>query len=211
MRTRNWSVPVCGATAVVGFRPAGSARKRRDVVCVRDNRLSCLTVSPRSGKRAVRPFFSTQDIDIAGDFAFSPVPGVVRHSVGMQFYSKKLLSSGQLKRLSEHKYSCTTNSFLDARLQPWWEWLVSKVPFWLAPNLITVLGLIVNIITTLILVYYSPDAKVEVRLVACLTTTARPMCISRILLVRVRSFVARRIFAGNKFTFDCNSDCYVVE
>ncbi|XP_014612037.1 PREDICTED: cholinephosphotransferase 1 isoform X5 [Polistes canadensis] len=85
----------------------------------------------------------------------------------MQFYKEKLLSPGQLKRLSEHKYSCTTNSLLDAFLQPWWDWLVSKVPLWLAPNLITVLGLIVNIVTTLILVYYSPDAKVEAPRWAC--------------------------------------------
>ena len=95
------------------------------------------------------------------------------HSVGvtcaarrsMQFYKDRLLSSGQLKRLSEHKYSCTSNSILDGLLQPWWDWLVSKVPLWLAPNLITVLGLIVNIVTTLILVYYSPDARTEVSLI----------------------------------------------
>lgn len=80
----------------------------------------------------------------------------------MQFYKEKLLSPGQLKRLGEHKYNCTTNSLLDGLLQPWWNWLVSKIPLWLAPNLITILGLTVNIVTTLILVYYSPDAKTEV-------------------------------------------------
>ncbi|XP_031825798.1 choline/ethanolaminephosphotransferase 1 bbc isoform X4 [Nomia melanderi] len=85
----------------------------------------------------------------------------------MQFYKERLLSPGQLKRLSEHKYSCTTNSLLDGLLQPWWDWLVSKVPLWLAPNLITILGLIVNILTTLILVYYSPDAKTEAPRWAC--------------------------------------------
>ncbi|XP_018316428.1 cholinephosphotransferase 1 isoform X2 [Mycetomoellerius zeteki] len=85
----------------------------------------------------------------------------------MQFYKDRLLSSGQLKRLSEHKYSCTSNSILDGLLQPWWDWLVSKVPLWLAPNLITVLGLIVNIVTTLILVYYSPDARTEAPRWAC--------------------------------------------
>ncbi|XP_043600143.1 cholinephosphotransferase 1 isoform X7 [Bombus pyrosoma] len=85
----------------------------------------------------------------------------------MQFYKEKLLSPGQLKRLSEHKYSCTTNSLLDGFLQPWWDWLVSKVPLWLAPNLITIVGLIVNIATTLILVYYSPDAKTEAPRWAC--------------------------------------------
>ncbi|XP_076382661.1 choline/ethanolaminephosphotransferase 1 bbc isoform X4 [Megalopta genalis] len=85
----------------------------------------------------------------------------------MQFYKENLLSPGQLKRLSEHKYSCTTNSLLDGLLQPWWDWLVSKVPLWLAPNLITILGLIVNIVTTLILVYYSPDARTEAPRWAC--------------------------------------------
>ncbi|XP_052758720.1 cholinephosphotransferase 1 isoform X2 [Galleria mellonella] len=78
----------------------------------------------------------------------------------MQFYKeKKILNAAQLKRLSEHKYSCTSDSILDALLQPWWCWLVSKTPLWLAPNLITILGLIVNIVTTLILVWYSPDAR----------------------------------------------------
>ncbi|CAL1673746.1 unnamed protein product [Lasius platythorax] len=85
----------------------------------------------------------------------------------MQFYKERLLSPGQLKRLSEHKYSCTSKSLLDGLLQPWWDWLVSKVPLWLAPNLITVLGLIVNIATTLILVYYSPDARAEAPRWAC--------------------------------------------
>ncbi|XP_046748668.1 cholinephosphotransferase 1 isoform X1 [Diprion similis] len=86
----------------------------------------------------------------------------------MQFYKEKLLSPGQLKRLNEHKYSCTSVSLMDPFLQPWWNWLVSKVPLWLAPNAITVLGLAVNILTTLILVWYSPDAKTEAPRWACL-------------------------------------------
>ncbi|XP_011498346.1 PREDICTED: cholinephosphotransferase 1 isoform X3 [Ceratosolen solmsi marchali] len=83
------------------------------------------------------------------------------------FYKEKILSPGQLKRLSEHKYSCSSASLLDNLLQPWWDWLVSKVPIWLAPNLITVLGLFVNIVTTLVLVWYSPDAKAESPRWAC--------------------------------------------
>ncbi|XP_024886528.1 cholinephosphotransferase 1-like isoform X4 [Temnothorax curvispinosus] len=85
----------------------------------------------------------------------------------MQFYKDRLLSPGQLKRLSEHKYSCTSSSLLDGLLQPWWDWLVSKVPLWLAPNLITVVGLIINIVTTLILIYHSPDARIEPPRWAC--------------------------------------------
>lgn len=88
----------------------------------------------------------------------------------MLFYKEKLLSSQQLKRLGEHRYSYESVSLLDPLLQPWWNWLTSKVPIWLAPNLITVSGLIVNILTTLILVWYSPDAKAEVRFHAVVIT-----------------------------------------
>ncbi|XP_035431223.1 cholinephosphotransferase 1 isoform X2 [Spodoptera frugiperda] len=85
----------------------------------------------------------------------------------MQFYKERILNAAQLKRLSEHKYSCTSASILDAWLQPWWCWLVSKTPLWLAPNLITILGLIVNVVTTLILVWFSPDARQDPPRWAC--------------------------------------------
>ncbi|KAL4721060.1 hypothetical protein ACJJTC_007013 [Scirpophaga incertulas] len=85
----------------------------------------------------------------------------------MHFYKERILNDTQLKRLNEHKYSCTSASILDAWLQPWWCWLVSKTPLWLAPNLITILGLIVNIVTTLILVWYSPDARQNLPWWAC--------------------------------------------
>nr|CAH7754500.1 unnamed protein product [Callosobruchus chinensis]CAH7757637.1 unnamed protein product [Callosobruchus chinensis] len=79
----------------------------------------------------------------------------------MRFYRQKLLQDVQLKRLGEHQYSCQSVSILDSLLQPYWNWLVSKIPIWLAPNLITILGLIINILTALILIWYSPDAKTE--------------------------------------------------
>lgn len=44
-------------------------------------------------------------------------------------------------------------------LQPYWNWLVQKLPLWLAPNLITIIGLLVNILTALILMCYDPDGK----------------------------------------------------
>jgi hypothetical protein len=80
----------------------------------------------------------------------------------MIFFKDKLLSAAQLKRLGEHKYKYDSCSILDPYLQVYWNWLVSKVPIWLAPNLITILGLLVNILTTLLLVWFSPDAQSEV-------------------------------------------------
>lgn len=36
---------------------------------------------------------------------------------------------------------------------------MSFLPMWLAPNLITIIGLLVNITTALVLMFYDPDAK----------------------------------------------------
>lgn len=80
----------------------------------------------------------------------------------MIFSSSDILSPQQLKRLTEHKYSCSGSSFLDPFMQPFWNWVTSKCPLWLAPNLMTLSGLFVNIVTSLILVWYSPTATQEV-------------------------------------------------
>ncbi|XP_077516827.1 cholinephosphotransferase 1-like isoform X5 [Amblyomma americanum] len=80
----------------------------------------------------------------------------------MIFGSSDILSQQQLRRLSEHKYSCSGASFADPFMQPFWNWVTSKCPLWLAPNLMTLSGLFVNIATSLVLVWYSPTATQEV-------------------------------------------------
>lgn len=66
------------------------------------------------------------------------------------------LTTQQLDRLKHHKYSVTGRSLTENYLQSYWCWLVDQMPLWLAPNLITFTGLMVNIITTLVLAYYCP-------------------------------------------------------
>lgn len=68
----------------------------------------------------------------------------------------QLLNTSQLKRLENHKYSCQSSSLLDPILQPWWNFLVRMIPVWLAPNLITIVGLAVNILTALVLILWVP-------------------------------------------------------
>ncbi|XP_027524936.1 choline/ethanolaminephosphotransferase 1 isoform X2 [Pipra filicauda] len=68
------------------------------------------------------------------------------------------LSKHQLKRLEEHKYQSAGRSLLEPLMQGYWEWLVGRVPAWIAPNLITIVGLCINILTTLLLVWYCPTA-----------------------------------------------------
>lgn len=81
----------------------------------------------------------------------------------MFFFTKdKILLPAQLKKLGEHTYKCESRSLTDSFLQPFWNWLVLQIPIWLAPNLITLIGLIVNIVTTLVIIRYSPDAKSDV-------------------------------------------------
>ncbi|KAK8739088.1 hypothetical protein OTU49_003470 [Cherax quadricarinatus] len=77
------------------------------------------------------------------------------------------LSHVQLRRLEEHKYSCASSSLMDPMMQKWWCYLVEQCSMTLAPNLITIAGLLINVITSLLLVYYSPDAKQEVPRWAC--------------------------------------------
>ncbi|KFM82416.1 Cholinephosphotransferase 1, partial [Stegodyphus mimosarum] len=77
------------------------------------------------------------------------------------FLTRDILSPVQLKRLSDHKYSSSGRTLLDPIVQPFWNWLVQKLPLWLAPNLMTISGLLINILTSVILICYSPDATQE--------------------------------------------------
>lgn len=79
-----------------------------------------------------------------------------------------VLSRHQLKRLEEHRYSSSGRSLLEPAMQRYWEWLVRRMPPWIAPNLITIVGLATNIFTTLVLVYYCPTATEQAPLWAYL-------------------------------------------
>ena len=73
------------------------------------------------------------------------------------------LNQEQLKRLKNHKYSVEGTSITEPMMQIFWRWLVERIPLWWAPNAMTLVGLIINILTTAILFVYSPDAKSAVR------------------------------------------------
>lgn len=60
------------------------------------------------------------------------------------------------------RYSSAGRSLLEPLMQRYWEWLVARVPSWIAPNLITIIGLATNVFTTLVLVYYCPTATEQV-------------------------------------------------
>ncbi len=74
------------------------------------------------------------------------------------YWETPILTPGQLKRLDRHKYNAQSESLLDPWMQPWWTTVVTWVPMWVAPNLITIVGLAINVLTTLALVAYCPGA-----------------------------------------------------
>uniref|UniRef100_A0A7N8WPT7 Cholinephosphotransferase 1 n=1 Tax=Mastacembelus armatus TaxID=205130 RepID=A0A7N8WPT7_9TELE len=71
------------------------------------------------------------------------------------------LSVAQLKRLEEHKYSASGRSLFEPPCQVYWNWLVQQIPTWIAPNTLTIVGLLVNILSTVVLVCYCPTATEE--------------------------------------------------
>lgn len=72
------------------------------------------------------------------------------------------LSPAQLKRLEQHRYSAAGRSLLEPWLQPYWGWLVEQVPRGLAPNAITMGGLLLNCLTALPLIACCPSATEQV-------------------------------------------------
>lgn len=77
------------------------------------------------------------------------------------------LSAAQLRRLEEHRYSAAGVSLLEPPLQVYWTWLLQWIPLWMAPNSITLLGLAINLLTTLVLISYCPTATEEVGPTSC--------------------------------------------
>ncbi|CAH1244463.1 CEPT1 [Branchiostoma lanceolatum] len=76
---------------------------------------------------------------------------------------KPVLSEAQLKRLKEYKFKAEGASLLDINvLKVFWGYLVEHIPMWVAPNVISFLGLAALVITTFPLFLYCPTATEEV-------------------------------------------------
>jgi len=78
------------------------------------------------------------------------------------WYKERLLSNSQIMKLQKHKYATDSDSIVDPYMQPWWNFVVSLMPMWLAPNLITISGLAVNLLAAFMLIFSCPTATEEV-------------------------------------------------
>jgi len=87
---------------------------------------------------------------------------VLPTEVNFKMYSGPILKRAQTVKLQQHKYNSESLSYADAFMQKWWNFVVSLMPLWLAPNLITIIGLAINVLTSLVHLYFCPTAKEEV-------------------------------------------------
>ncbi|XP_035681889.1 choline/ethanolaminephosphotransferase 1-like isoform X1 [Branchiostoma floridae] len=75
---------------------------------------------------------------------------------------KPVLTEAQLKRLKEYKFNSEGKSLLDPVLQDFSGYLLEKIPFWVAPNVISFLGLAALVVATFPLFLYCPTVTEEV-------------------------------------------------
>lgn len=70
---------------------------------------------------------------------------------------KSMLSPQHFHGLRDHKYKAEGRSLFEYFMQPYWNWLVLRVPLWVAPNLLTFAGLVVNVIASLAVILYDTN------------------------------------------------------
>lgn len=74
-----------------------------------------------------------------------------------------VLTTQEITRLREHRYASEGTTLLDPYMQRFWKWLVEYCPLWVAPNLITIVGLAINIATSILLMIYTKGATEQVQ------------------------------------------------
>lgn len=60
------------------------------------------------------------------------------------------------KGLDDYKYVSGSSTFLDRLMNKFWEFSITLVPLWIAPNMITLMGLSVNLLGCALMLWYSP-------------------------------------------------------
>lgn len=71
--------------------------------------------------------------------------------------SNYILTPDACKRLASWKYTKGTDTVLDRIMNVWWEFAVKFLPLWMAPNLVTLLGFLGILSTTLTLLFFIPE------------------------------------------------------
>jgi phosphatidylglycerophosphate synthase len=64
------------------------------------------------------------------------------------------ITESGLKQLDKYEYKSGKYTWLDNALQPYWEGVIKLMPLWVAPNMITFIGWIILMSSTIIILYH---------------------------------------------------------
>ena len=84
----------------------------------------------------------------------SPIPIFVDFEMNRK--TANFLSEEDLKNLDLYEYHGGEYSYIDNLLNPFWLKVAYAFPNWFAPNLITLTGLAINVIASLLIAFYDP-------------------------------------------------------
>jgi len=72
-----------------------------------------------------------------------------------------VLNESALQGIASHKYVSGDYTWLDIKMQPWWNWVAERMPWSFHPNLITLLGTLGVVLGYSVWVPYSPNFYYE--------------------------------------------------
>ncbi|CAF1320244.1 unnamed protein product [Adineta ricciae] len=70
-----------------------------------------------------------------------------------------IFNEEQIENLKKHKYDHGGTTLLDPYMQKYWDWFVEFFPLWMAPNLLTIIGLTLHVSASIFLMILTNGAK----------------------------------------------------
>jgi len=73
------------------------------------------------------------------------------------------LTKEEVENIRKYKYATNDWTTMDYVFNPWWEFLVNRIlPKWLAPNIITVMGIIFPVISLIVILQHDFTNTIDI-------------------------------------------------
>ncbi|CAF1022946.1 unnamed protein product [Adineta ricciae] len=104
-----------------------------------------------SARYETPPFSSSRMTEVVKKFE-SKIQEAIRHLPA-------IFNEEQIENLKKHKYDHEGTTLLDPYMQKYWDWFVEFFPLWMAPNLLTIIGLAFHVSASIFLMILTNGAK----------------------------------------------------
>lgn len=82
---------------------------------------------------------------------------VIRDAINLK--DSKYLREKDLNSLDHYVYHSADYTLVETVLNPFWTWFASFFPSWMAPNMITLIGLIINVASSIAVIVHDPTLE----------------------------------------------------